>query len=552
MFVRVKTSPNSRGSSVQIVQSVRRGNSVTQKIVRHVGMAYDQDELILLKVLAESIKEKLEAGGQQFLFKPEDIVSLSKPKKIYDPKDYNINLGDLFEEQRLVGGIHEAYGKLFDDLGYAKVMSNPARNKMITEVFKNIVLARIANPASKRASVLKLEEDFGVTIDLDRVYRMMDDLDNPAVGRLKKITYENTTNLLGSKINVIFYDATTIYFESFTEDCLKRNGFSKDHKHNQPQVLLALMVTTDGLPIDYEVFAGDTFEGSTLIPSLKSVREKYDIEKVVFVADSAMLSKNNIAELESLKDESLSFIVGARLKNLNTNLKSKILDINNYKESSPGLRIGQFEYDGKKLVVSYSARRALKDASDRKKAVEKLKAKLEKSKSVKANISNNFYRKYLKLEGKSTIALDEEKIASERVWDGLHGVITNSNLSPIEVLEKYKELFNVEAAFRVTKHDLSVRPIYHWKPERVKAHIAICFAAYGLVKHMEYRVRVMYKKISIEDIRDILMHVQSSILFDRKKKIRFGLPSIMKKDAKKIYELLGIKRQVTPYIIEKL
>src|SRR5665647_541138 len=552
MFVRVKTSPNSKGQSVQIVQSVRRGSSVTQKIVRHVGMAYDEGELTLLKVLAQSIKEKLEAGGQQFLFKPEDIVSLSKPKKIYDPKDYDINLGDLFEEQRLVGGIHEAYGKLFDDLGYTKVTRNPARNKMITEVFKNIVLARIANPASKRASVLKLEEDFGVTIDLDRVYRMMDELDSPAVDRLKKITYENTTNLLGQKINVIFYDATTIYFESFTEDTLKRNGFSKDHKHNQPQVLLALMVTSDGLPIDYEVFAGDTYEGSTLIPSLKSVREKYDIEKIVFVADSAMLSSNNIAELESLKDESFSFIVGARLKNLNTNLKSKILDINNYKEITPGLMIGQFEYGSKKLVVSYSAKRAGKDASDRKKAVEKLKAKLEKSKSVKSNISNNSYRKYLKLEGKSSLSLDEDKIKADRVWDGLHGVLTNSGLSPIEVLEKYKELFNVEAAFRVTKHDLSVRPIYHWKAERVKAHIAICFAAYGLVKNMEYRVRVMYKKISIEDIRDILMHVQASILFDKKKKIRFGLPSIMKKDASKIYELLGIKRQVTPYIIDKL
>src|SRR5450830_1495319 len=518
MFIRVKTSNNNKTTFVQIVQSVRSADHITQRIIRHVGVAHNQGELESLKLLAESLKIKLEANGQEFLFKPEEVTGLAESKKEYDDSDYIVNVADLIEEQRLTSGIHEAYGKLFDDLGYAKVTNRPSRNKMIAEVFKNIVLARIANPASKRSSVLKLEEDFGVTIDLDRVYRMMDKLDDPAVGRLEKITYENTASLLGQKINVIFYDATTIYFESFDEDELKRNGFSKDHKHNQPQVLLALMVTTDGLPIDFEVFAGDTYEGSTLIPALKSVREKYDIEKVVFVADSAMLSRDNIAELESLTGDGVSFIVGARLKNLNTNLKSKILDINNYKESSPGLRIGQFEYDGKKLVVSYSARRARKDESDRKKAVEKLKAKLEKSKSVKANISNNSYRKYLKLEGKSTITLDEDKIASERVWDGLHGVVTNSGLSPIEVLEKYKELFNVEAAFRVTKHDLSVRPIYHWKPERVKAHIAICFAAYALVKHMEYRVRVMYKKISIEDIRDILMHVQASILFDRKRR----------------------------------
>jgi len=552
MFVRIKTSPNSKGRSVQIVQSVRRGSSVVQKIVRHVGMAYDEDELKSLKDLAESIKVKLEAGGQQFLFKPEDIVTLGKPQKIYGPKDYNVNLDDLFEEQRLVRGIHEAYGKLFYDLGYAKVIRNPSRNKMAAEVFKNIVLARIANPASKRASVLKLEEDFGLTIDLDKVYRMMDKLDDFAIERLKKITYENTLSLLGQKINVIFYDATTIYFESFTEDELKRNEFSKDHKYNQPQVLLALMVTTEGLPVDYDVFAGDTYKGSTLVPAVARLRKKYDIERVVFVADSAMLSAANTTELESLKDSCFSYIVGARLKNLNTSLKEKILDAHNYREIKPGLRIGQFDYEGKKLIVSYSQRRARKDSLDRKKVVEKLKAKLEKNSSLKANISNNSYRKYLKIQGASSIILDEEKIEADSLWDGLHGVVTNSDLSPVDILEKYKELYNVEAAFRVTKHDLAVRPIYHWKPERIKAHIAICYCAYSLVKQMQYRVRVMYKKISIEDIRDILIHVQTSILFDRKKKIRFGLPSVMKKDASKIYDILGIKRQITPYIIKKL
>ena len=367
---------------------------------------------------------------------------------MHNDSDYIVNVADLIEEQRLVAGIHEAYGKLFDDLGYAKVNCRPSRNKMMTDVFKNIVLARIANPASKRASVLKLEEDFGVTIDLDRVYRMMDKLDDPAIERPKKITYENTASLLGQKINVIFYDATTIYFESFEEDELKRNGFSKDHKHNQPQVLLALMVTTDGLPVDYGVFPGDSFEGHTLIPALTKVRQKYDIDKVVFVADSAMLSRDNIAELESLKDKSLSYIVGARLKNMKGSLKERILDIASYREITPEYKIAEFNFNDKKLMVSYSAKRALKDASDRKKAISKLTVKLEKSKSTKANISNNSYRKYLKIQGSSSIELDEDKIAADSVWDGLHGVVTNSELPDSQVLAKYKELYHVEAAFR--------------------------------------------------------------------------------------------------------
>ena len=552
MYIRVKTSNNNRTTFVQIVQSVRAAGRVSQRIVRHIGVAKDDTELEKLKTLAESIRLKLEARGQQYLFKPEEVISLKKPDATNESSDYNVNLGNLVEEQRLVAGIHEAYGKLFDDLGYTKVTSSPSRNKMMAEVFKNIVLARIANPASKRASVLKLEEDFGLTINLDRVYRMMDKLNGPEIERLKKITYENTLGLLGQKINVIFYDATTIYFESFDEDELKANGFSKDCKHNQPQVLLALMVTTGGLPVDYEVFAGNTFEGSTLVPALTKVRQKYDIEKVVFVADSAMLSKENMAELESLKGGSFSFIVGARLKNLNTSLKSKILDIDNYKETTQGLKIGQFDLPGKKLIVSFSAKRARKDSLDRKKAIEKLKAKLGKSKSIKANISNNSYRKYLKIQGSSSIELYEDKIAADSAWDGLHGVVTNSELSASQVLEKYKELYHVEAAFRVTKHDLAVRPVYHWKPGRIKAHIAICYCAYCLVKQMEYRVNLQYEKLSIEVIRELLMHVQTSVFFDRKKKIRYAFPSSMKKDAKKIYNLLGIKRTLTPYIIEKL
>lgn len=342
-----------------------------------------------------------------------------------------------------------------------------------------------------------------------------------------------------------------VYFESFEEDELKKNGFSKDHKHNQPQVLLALMVATDGLPVDYEIFPGDTFEGHTLIPVLTKIRKKYDIDKIVFVADSAMLSKDNIKCLEDLDEHNLSYIVGARLKNMAAHLKDKILDGRNYLKVKKGYSIACIQDRDRKIIVGYSESRARKDASDRKKAIAKLIKKLDRSKSPKSHLSNHGYRKYLKVEGKSKLSLDEAKIVSDAKWDGLHGVVTNSDLSLVDVLSKYSDLWNVEAAFRVTKHDLKVRPVYHWKPRRIKAHIGICFAAYALVKHLEYRVRLQYKKLSIEKIRYALMKVQTSILFDRDKRIRYGLPSRMKKDARKIYNILDIKRSITPYIIEK-
>ena len=550
MYIRVKTSNNGATTYVQIVQAIRKADKVSQKIVRHVGVANSTDELEGLKILAASMKDALEAGGQQFLFKPEEIAGLGPSKIEHDDDNYNVNLKDLFEEQRLISGFHEIYGTLYDNMGYKKVIANPSKAKISSRILRDIVIARIANPSSKRASSLMLEEDFGITIDLDKIYRMMDRLDEDAIRRIKQIAYQNTLSLLGGKIDVIFYDATTLYFESFTEDELKQNGYGKDGKFGQPQVLLALMVTSQGHPIDYEVFSGSTYEGHTLVDALAKIRDKYEIERVVFVADSAMLSGDNIARLEKLGDK-ISFIVGARIKSMDGHIKKKILDSKNYSTIDNQSQVAEFDYKSKRLIVSYSGKRAAKDAHDRARAIDKLHKKLLKSKSAKSHVSNSGYRKYLKINGPASIEIDEDKIEADSAWDGLHGVITNSDIAPADVLKKYGDLWNVEAAFRVTKHDLAVRPVFHWKPHRIKAHIAICFMAYSMVKNLEHRVGLQYKKLSIESIRKTLAHVQTSILYDKKKKIRYGLPSMLKLDAKKIYKLMGLSKQSTPYIIKK-
>lgn len=550
MYIRVKTSNSGATTYVQIVQAIRKADKVSQKIVRHVGVANSTDELEGLKILAASMKDALEAGGQQFLFKPEEIAGLGPSKIEHDDDNYNVNLKDLFEEQRLISGFHEIYGTLYDNMGYTKVIANPSKAKISSRILRDIVIARIANPSSKRASSLMLEEDFGITIDLDKIYRMMDRLDEDAIRRIKEIAYQNTLSLLGGKIDVIFYDATTLYFESFTEDELKQNGYGKDGKFGQPQVLLALMVTSQGHPIDYEVFSGSTYEGHTLVDALAKIRDKYEIERVVFVADSAMLSGDNIARLEKLGDK-ISFIVGARIKSMDGHIKKKILDSKNYSTIDNQSQVAEFDYKSKRLIVSYSGKRAAKDAHDRARAIDKLHKKLLKSKSAKSHLSNSGYRKYLKINGTSSIEIDEDKIEADSAWDGLHGVITNSDIAPADVLKKYGDLWNVEAAFRVTKHDLAVRPVFHWKPHRIKAHIAICFMAYSMVKNLEHRVGLQYKKLSIESIRKTLAHVQTSILYDKKKKIRYGLPSMLKLDAKKIYKLMGLSKQSTPYIIKK-
>lgn len=560
MYVRVKTTPNSPRKSVQIVKSVRKGNAVSQKIVRYVGIALDDRELEQLKVLAESIKIKLEAEGQELLFSPEDLankaISFRAAKKkaaemAVVPQDlYTVNLKDLEEEDRVVSGIHDVYGNLFDTLGYGNVIKKPSRNKAAVKLLRDIVLARIANPKSKRGSVEMLAEEFGVRLNLDLVYRMMDKLDESAIDRLKDISYQNTATLYGGKIDVVFFDCTTLYFEAFEEDSLRKLGFSKDMKFNQVQVVLALMVTQDGLPIGYETHEGNAYEGHTLIPAIQKLRKRYAINRVIMVADSGMMNEENLKELEN---EKIDYIVGARLKNVPKTLQAEILNQERYTPTTEGNRIARFEHNGRELIVNYSAKRAKKDAHEREKTLEKLVKKLSKQKNPKDYLSNYGNKRFLKIIGESQFELDEKKIKEASAWDGLLGVTTNiKTLTAENIIEHYRGLWQVEEAFRITKHDLRIRPVFHWKPDRVRAHLAISFLSYSLVKHLVYRVKLQYIKLSPEEIRLCLLRVQTSILFDKKKKIRFGLPSKMPLHAKKIYALMRIPRTSTPFIFEKL
>jgi transposase len=568
MFVRVKSNPRSPRKSVQIVESKRIDGKVKQKVVQHIGIASDDEELEELKLLANSIKAKLELDGALPLYDPKDLDT-SKPstqtvskkdkpqEQIKNPDDYDVNLLDLIEEDRIIKGIHDIYGKMYDDMNFKSVLPNPARNVAISKALKEIVLARIANPDSKRASVDMLASKFGSFVDLKTVYRMMDVISDDRIIKLNKLVLNHTKDLLNNTIDIVYFDATTLYFESFSEDsgedAIKKNGYSKDGKFNQPQVVLALLVTKQGLPVGYKAFSGDTFDGHTLIPAIQEMKDELQgvsLDKIVYVADSGMFNKVN---LQTLDEYELDYIVGARIKNLSHDIKEQILDMQSYEEFDDDKKIKTIDYNGKKLVVTYSAKRAKKDKYERLKAIDKLKKRLESSKSVKSQLSNNGYKKYLQLHSPSndnkecdlSITLNEEKIQEDEVWDGLKGILTNNTtLSNEELIHQYSNLWQVEESFRITKHDLKIRPIYHWKPNRVKAHLAISFIAYTLVRHLEYKIKLLYKKLSPEKIKQLLLSVQCSILYDTKTNKKYSMPSHLDNEQKKIYKIMGVTPQL--------
>ena len=254
---------------------------------------------------------------------------------------------------------------------------------------------------------------------------------------------------------------------------------------------MGLLVGLGGYAIGYDIFEGSIYEGHTLIPFLEKITAKFKLERPIVVADAGLLSNDNIKALEQ---KNYAYIIGARLKNEPDKIKLQILQ----KKLSDGQVMKINKANNTRLIVAYAANRAIKDEHNRKRGLQRLEKQIKAGRLTKSNINNKGYNKYLKLQGDISIEIDYEKFNNDKRWDGLKGYITNTTLSNKEVIENYKNLWHIEKAFRMSKTDLRIRPIYHRLRHRIQAHICISFTAYSIYKQLE---RVLYKEKSTLSIK---------------------------------------------------
>jgi transposase len=548
MFIREKTR-NTGMTAIQIVENRREGERVKQVVIRHVGQAENQRELSELKRLAHSILLEREQRRETSLplF---DMEEVRKRRIIEECVEDTVRVKDLREEQRITDGISDVFGSLYRDLQLDTVLAGTRRDAQWNEILKSCVLGRLARPRSKRNTALFLDEEYGVDIPLEKIYRMMDRF-FLRIDEAKERIVRSTTALFQEKVDVLFFDVTTLYFESLDDDELRDFGFSKDCKFKEVQVVLALVTTRYGLPITYEVFPGDTFEGHTLQIAVEKLKQRFDVENILIVADRAMFNWKN---LDWMDGEKIRYIVAAKLRSLSKKMKERILHSALYAPTEVENElhwVQEFSLKDRRLIVSYSSERAKRDAAQRTRLIDRLFKKLKNGKiGLQDLVTNKGTKKFLKIES-ATAVIDESKIDRDKEWDGLHGVISNDKtLTVREILSRYRGLWQIEAAFRVNKHDLRMRPIFHWKPKRIKAHIAICFLAYTIAKQATYRLGLILKKpISFAELRHQLLLVQSSILRDVSTQKRYLLPSQLSQKQKRIYSAFGLKRQETPSVI---
>ncbi len=340
--------------------------------------------------------------------------------------------------------------------------------------------------------MLLLEKYFDISYKKTTAFRGLEtlvDLKEEA----QKIAIAYAKKNFNFDFSLVFYDVTTLYFETHTQDDFRKNGFSKDNKINQPQILIGLVVNDRGFPLYYDIFQGNTFEGKTIIPVITGIKETYHIEEFTVIADAGMLSEKNLEELE---EKGIKYVVGARVGYLGFEAVKEIAG----KLNKTDKKIIRME----DILYEYSAKRAKKDTADTDKKIEKANYYLKNpSKVMKRS-------QFLASNEKQEFRLNEALIERHRLLEGIKGYKTNiTDVKENLLIARYKDLWKIEQSFRIAKSDLEARPIYHRKETSIKYHILIVFVALCMTRVIE-----MEKGESIKKVTDELKNKWTIILKD--------------------------------------
>ena len=456
MFIREKKN-KSGSSSIQIISK----SAGKYKVVKTIGSSSSQDGILLL--LHQGRHELSQIQKQANLFPSHD--------------DANIEgfLNTLKNADISVIGPELVFGKIYDYIGF---------NAINEVLFRHLVVARLAFPLSKLKTIEYLYRYQGISLIISSLYRFLDKLNDTLKTQVEQIAFSHTLQLHNNQISIVFYDMTTIYFEASDEDDLRKAGFSKDGKHQNPQIYLGLLVSLGGDAIGYEIFEGGIYEGHTLIPFIERISKKFNLSKPIVVADAGLLSTDNIKLLEQ---NEYKYIIGARPKNETNKIRQQILETRLENDTYKVIK-----KDSKtRLIIAWSDKRAAKDEHNRKRGLQRLEKQIKSGKLTKSQINNKGYNKYLKMEGDVAFKIDYEKYNDDKKWDGIKAYLTNTTLNPKKIIENYKQLWFIEKAFRMSKTDLKIRPVYHRLARRIEAHICISFTAYKVLKELE---RVLKKE----------------------------------------------------------
>jgi len=482
MFVRVKTAYNRDGSPrnyLQIVENRRVEGKVRQKVLCNLGRL-----------------EELQNGELDGLIR--SLAKFSKNLSVVSAAE------ELFAEWSKEYGPALVFRRLWEKLGLHslldKLLSSTNIAINVEEAIFCMVLNRLSDPGSKRATNEWKNEVYRPSFDslqLQHFYRSLDFLAEHK-NAIEETMFASQTDLFNRQLDLVFFDTTSTYLEGEAATGLAAYGYSKDHRPDRLQVMIGILMTRDGTPVAHQVFAGNTPDGEAFRQAVLEVKNRFNVGRIIVVGDRGMMGKKTIELLEQLK---LQYILGVRMRKAKE-VRDVLSRAGKYAMVKENLKVKQVIHDDVRYIVCLNEDEAKRDREVREAIVKKLEESLEK-KGLKGLVGNTAYRKFLKVEG-AKASIDTKQLEAEAAYDGKYVLRTNTELNAKEVALAYKDLWQIERAFRELKTTLELRPVYHWNEQRIRGHICVCFLALVLQITLQKLLQEHNSKGSyLEVLRDL-------------------------------------------------
>lgn len=488
---------------LKIVQAYREAGKVKHKIIANLG---GFDHL---------------AGNSQLIGLGKRLLSIAQAD--------SVSLTDMVEQDRLCYG-DTVYQKLWNKYDFTDLLTAVCRGKKnkysLAQIIYLLVIDRLLNPRSKLGCFANQDKYININqVPLHTLYRSLDVMAK-AKHDVEDHIYSKQRNLFNCRVDVVLYDVTTYHFESIRADELKEFGYSKAGKVNEVQVVMGLLVDTEGHPIGYDLFPGNTFDGNTLLSTLSKLKQRYSIRKLVIVADKGINSAEN---LYNISEAGYQYIVSSRIKNASVSIQNAIFNNRGFKTINKDdegnvtfkhktIKEHTFIYKDEQgqshilkdnLIISWSKTRADKDKTERERMIRKAKDMIDNNTLPD---DKRGFKRYIATKGKKKLTgLDEEKIKNDQRWDGLYGIQTNQiDMNNDQIIEAYHQLWKIENAFRLLKTTMRTRPVFHWTPQRIKGHFVVCFIAFVLERAMESKLKRNKINASPQKIKEAINSLEVS------------------------------------------
>ena len=565
MYLKKSTSSKTGRTQLSIVHGYRDKEGKTrQRTIKTLGYLDElkkeyKDPITHFKRIAKEMDEARKEAIKDIL------LSISPQSTLPVGTDNRKNFG------------YVAFSHLYHELELDYFINNRRRYTKAeynhNAIFKLLVYSRLLRPSSKKNAFDNRNIFFDkMDFSLDDVYRSLSFFNKYRKAMMLAL-HKRISTLYGRDATLVYYDVTNYYFEIDEPDELRRKGVSKEHRP-EPIIQMGLFMDTEGIPITYDLFPGNTLDKKTLIPMMDSIRKDYNLGRVLIVGDRGMMSGDNIRQI--LTDRN-GYVLSYSIRGSNAAFKNYVLDEEGYRYiGNEGFKIKSRIYPreitvstikekkknklriDEKQVIFYSPQYAVKAKADRAAAVEKAR-NLVASPSAYNRSTSHGAAKYVKNltfstetgevdNKKSALFFDDEKLAEEEKYDGFYAIVTSElDMEDDRVIEIYRGLWRIEESFKITKSDLSTRPVYLSKRDHIEAHFLICFVSLVLARLLEKKLDREY---SVHAILESLKRSSCSLveqniyLFDYYDEILKDLGQKLDIDFSKKYRTVKEIRQI--------